>query len=488
MPASTVVRMGETDPKLPDYRLPAVRDQEAELQIVRDVEAGSGRIKQRRTTYLPMHPKEDTENYEIRLNRPAFFNAYARTTGGLTGMVFRRNPVLQDDVPEQLRTHWENIDNAGTHGDVFAKEVCHDMLVAGHAGILVDFPVVDRRLTRAQEARLGIRPFWVQVKKENILSWRVRIVNGRSVLTQLVLREFVEQPMGAFGTETVERYRVLRKEITNTDTLEGPVTFEVWEQRAGKATKTGPSGEIRGVGMIPFVDLYANKTGFLQSKPPLIDLAHLAIRYYQTNSDMLHAAHIANVPIPVFLGVDTEEEIEFGPNTALKIPDPAGKAYWMETTGNAIGQTMKLLDDMRTEMAVLGLGILERRPMTAETATAKRIDRSEKDSQLSSAARSLEDGLERAFGFHAQFMGLADQQGDGGSVTLNKDFLELNLAPEQIRVYLDASKEGKLSVETLWAILAEGNALPANFNATEELVRLKALEPEPIPNLVPTDE
>lgn len=468
------LRLGATDPNLPDYQMSVVIDQAEELTIARDCEAGSRKIKQRRRAYLPQHPKEKQENYDIRLNRPSFFNSYARTTGGLTGMVFRRNPVLNDDVPEQMVEDWENIDYAGTHGDVFAKEVCHDMLVAGHAGILVDFPVVDRRLSRAQEARLGIRPFWVHVKKEDILSWRLRIVNGRVVLTQLVLREFVEQPTGAFGSETVERYRVLRKAIDNTDTLEGPVTFEVWEQRDGKTVKTGLAGEIRGVDRIPFVDLYANKIGFLESKPPLIDLAYLALRYYQTNSDMLHAAHIANVPIPVLRGVAVDQDFEFGPNTALNIADPAGDAHWMETTGAAIGQTKDLLDDMRTEMAVLGLGILERRPATGETATAKRIDRSEKDSQLSSAARSLEDGLERAFAFHAQFLGVADKNGDGGSIMLNKDFLELNLTPEQIRVYIDAVEKGALSIQTLWSILQEGNALPANFNQDEELARLAA--------------
>jgi hypothetical protein len=171
----------------------------------------------------------------------------------------------------------------------------------------------------------------------------------------------------------------------------------------------------------------------------------------------------------------------------VKIPDPSGDFHWAETSGAAIGQTKGLLDDMRTEMAVLGLGILERRPIVAETATAKRIDRSEKDSQLSSAARSLEDGIERAMGFHAQFLGIAEADGSGGSITLNKDFLELTLTPEQIQVYVQAVTDKTLSLETLWSILQEGNALPANFDPGQERQRIAAMAvvPEPAPEPQP---
>ena len=227
---------------------------------------------------------------------------------------------------------------------------------------------------------------------------------------------------------------------------------------------------------IPFVVVYANPTGFLQSKPPLMDLAWLVIAHYQTNSDMLHAAHIANTPVPVFIGVEVDDTVVFGPNTVINIDNPEGDAKWMETAGGAINTTKAILADMRTEMSVLGLGILERRPMTAETATAKRIDRSEKDSQLSAAARSLEDGIERALGFHAQFMGVAEENGDGGSVQLNRDYQELTLTPEQIQVYSTLVKEGQLSVGTLWDILKEGNALPSNFDEDDELTQIKNME------------
>ena len=155
-----------------------------DLTVVRDIEMGYSRVREQNTKYLPSHPKEEPGNYRIRLERPAFFNAFARTTGGLTGMVFRRNPVLQDDVKDEVQVHWENIDNAGTHGDVFAKQVFHDTMIAGHAGILVDFPTVETGLSSAAEKALGLRPFWRHIAKENIISWRTEIVNGNCTQTR----------------------------------------------------------------------------------------------------------------------------------------------------------------------------------------------------------------------------------------------------------------------------------------------------------------
>ncbi len=461
-----------SDTSLPNHTIDPVEQMAEELQVARDVEAGYSTIKKHTTKYLPRHPKEEWDNYQIRLDRPAFFNAYARTTGGLTGMVFRRDPVLGTDVPDTIKDHWENIDNAGTHGDVFLKEVFHDALIAGHAGILVDLPPIPEGLTKAEEQDLGARPFWLHVKKDDILSWRLEVIRGVLVLTQIVIREHLTESSGAFGETPLTRYRVLRL-------VDSVVTFELWEARGDGTPEKGDTGIITGVSTIPFVPVYAHRTGVLQSKPPLIDLAWLVIRHYQTNSDMLHAAHIANVPIPVITGADSEKVV-LGPNTAMFL-EQGGTFTWAETSGTAIGLTSKLLEDMRTEMSVLGLGILERRPMTAETATAKRIDRSEKDSQLSAAARSMKDAVEMAFMHHASFLGQPSEVG-AGTLTLNRDFMELTLTPDQIRVYVDAVKEGQFSLETLWAILQEGNALPAQFDADEELKRLRAttvVEPTP---------
>src|SRR5262245_51800978 len=121
--------------------------------VMADTVAGTRRLREKRDAYLPMEPAEDPKHYSYRLQRATFFNAVDRTLNGLTGMVFRNEPKLSENVPEiirgreaaagsQTRTEgeWENIDNAGTHGSVFCKELFKAAVRDGHAAILVDMP------------------------------------------------------------------------------------------------------------------------------------------------------------------------------------------------------------------------------------------------------------------------------------------------------------------------------------------------------------
>lgn len=74
-------------------------------ELVRDVDGGQRRVQAASTKYLPRHASELVENYAVRLAQPCFFNAFTRTIEGLTGLAFRRDPVLGDDVPAAIKEH-----------------------------------------------------------------------------------------------------------------------------------------------------------------------------------------------------------------------------------------------------------------------------------------------------------------------------------------------------------------------------------------------
>jgi hypothetical protein len=218
----TVGEIPRTDRDLPSTRSKASERQMPDLTLVRDVKAGQRRLHEQSTAYLPRDNGEAQEAYDSRLSRSWFFNAFGKAVEGLVGFVFRKDPALGDDVPPVIVEHWENIDNAGTHGDVFCRELLQDVLAAGHAAILVDFPKTDGNLSAGEEADLKIRPYWVPIQKENIYSWRSELVSGRRVLSQVVIRECTTEPDGEFGEKEVERYRVLYRQ-------EGIVGFRLLE-------------------------------------------------------------------------------------------------------------------------------------------------------------------------------------------------------------------------------------------------------------------
>ncbi len=70
----------------------------------------------------------------------------------------------------------------------------------------------------------------------------------------------------------------------------------------------------------------------------------------------------------------------------------------------------------------------------AETATAHRQDKDTEDSSLAVAARGLQDGEERALGFHARYMGLDS----GGSITINREFDEVSMQSDMLTAWTRA--------------------------------------------------
>ena len=180
--------------------------------MLRVLNGGTEAVRGAGTMFLPQAPGESPKNYANRLERSIFTNFYRRTKEGLVGLIFRVDPELNEDVPPPIAEHLENIDNEGTHIDVFARGIEEDAMEAGHAAIFVEFPKTTGEQTRADEDAFGLRPYWLPIKKENILSWRTTVENGVRLLTQLVLQEKTVEAVGMYGEKEVTRYRVLYRE------------------------------------------------------------------------------------------------------------------------------------------------------------------------------------------------------------------------------------------------------------------------------------
>lgn len=451
----------------PDYKSKAYERMEADVTMMRDVVKGGRHLKDKGMEYLPKHAKEEVHDYAVRLKNSVLFNGTERTVEGLTGMVFRRDPVLQD-VPSVIEGHLENIDNAGTHFDVFSKQLFSDAIEVGHAGILVEVPAVerpeDRELTDAEEAALGVRPYWCHYAKEDILSWRTEVVAGRTLLSQLVLRETVMEEDGDYGEKEVTYYRVLRRGA------EG-VTFERLRiDEDDESVVVEDSGPITNQSEIPFVVVYGKRTALMESRPPLLDLAETNLAHYRLLSDHLYKLHLCNLPVGVWRGVDPETKIALGPNAHVKLPDPEMDFRWESPDGSTFKDNLEQLREFKADMAAQGLSMLQVETRQAETATAKRIDKAEADSDLASAARSLQDGLEKALEYHGNYMRIDSP----GTVQINRDFENLPMTPQEIREWRESVAGGVYSIDTMWSVMKERGALPDDFDADEERERIAA--------------
>ncbi len=120
--------------------------------------------------------------------------------------------------------------------------------------------------------------------------------------------------------------------------------------------------------------------------------------------------------------------------------------------------------------------------LSAETAEAKRIDRSQGDSTMMVIAQQMQDLVDNCLKFHAQYM----EQAQAGSSFINRDFLGQRLEPQEIQALLQLYTAGTITQKTLLDQLAEGEVLGDDFDVEEELEATEAgglidSEPAPVP-------
>lgn len=452
---------------LPSTESAAARRQKPALELVRDLAAGAEQVRARSTLYLPMAPGEKTANYLTRLARSVFHNFFRRTVEGLVGLVFRKDIVLGDDVPAKLVEQWEDIDQCGTHGDVFCRDLFEDSLIAGHAGIFVEFPKTPAgagaRPTLAEEAPL--RPYWLHIKKDDIVSWRTGWVGGREVLSQLVLRETRLAPVGDYGEQSKTYHRVLRRTVPP----EPPrVSFQLLEILPDKAVVVLDEGLYPTQEDIPFaVVTTSGYLAMLESVPPLLDVAYLNVAHYQQWSDYATNLHMTCVPILFGAGVqsrsDDAQEVTVGPNSGVFTDDPNGKLQYVSHDGAALGACQRALEDLKSDMGTLGLAMLAPQKRVAETAEAKRMDKAVSDSELAVAARGLQDAIEQALIYHARYLGLDV----GGSATVNRDFEGLLMEPEVMSAYATLVRDAGFPARLVLEMLQQGGRIPEDADLDE---------------------
>ncbi len=452
----------QADASLPSTPSAAVKKQSKALCMARDLAAGPEAVRAKERDYLPQDPGETGENYKGRLERSVFFNVFGHTIKGLVGQVFRRDPVLGEDVPPIIATQMENVDLNGTHFDVFARDLLHDALTAGHSAILVEYPHTGGAQNSYQEAASEVRPYWVPILKDNIVSWRTATENGHVVLTQLVLRECTLEPAGDFGEVEVKRYRVFTR-------TEGIVAFRLLQIHADRTISVVDEGTYPTQTEIPVAEIVTSgRKSMFESDPPLLDLAYLNVAHYQQWSDYANSMHKTCVPIFATVGLVDQYDsagnpvkLVLGPNTAINLP-LTGDAKYVSHDGAALQQIKQGLDDLKSDMGTLGLAMLAPNKRTAETAQAKAIDKSSEDSALATTARGLEDGLERALAFHAKYLKMED----GGSVRINREFSEQTMAADMLNAWTTAVRDAGLPERFMIDAMVEGSLIELDEGET----------------------
>jgi hypothetical protein len=415
--------------------------QESHWILIEDLLQGTYGMRRKHRRYLPQEPRELDESYDNRLARSVVSPYYQRLERMLAGMLTRK-PVRLDDTADVIREQLFDVDLQGNDLNVWTYETTRKMVRYGHVGVLVDAPAN------------GGRPYWVTYTPRQILGWRAEQQEGRQVLTQLRLAEMVNVPDGEYGEKAVEQIRVLT-----------PGEFQLHQKQDNGEFEIIDEGRT-SLSQIPFSVAYAQRHAFMESRPPLEDIAELNLKAYQIQSDLDNQLHISAVPMLAFYGFPSAaEEVSAGPGEAIAFPAD-GRAEYIEPAGRSFDYQFKRLEQLAAQINELGLSAVLGQKLSAETAEAKRIDRSQGDSTMMVIAQNVQDMIDNCLQFHSQYIGNSTAP---GSSYVNRDFLGTRLEPQEIQSLLQLYTAGTITQETLLRELAEGDVLGDDFNVDEEL-------------------
>ena len=409
--------------------------------LIEDLISGTYGIRKRHRKYLPQMPREQDESYDNRLATSVLAPRYVRIERLLAGMLTRK-PVRLNEVSERVTEDLFDIDLQGNDLTSWTYETAKIMLRYGHVGVLVDAPT----------GGTG-RPYWITYSPREILGWRTELIDGKQKLTQLRLLERVTEPDGEYGQKEVEQVRLLTAGA-----------FEVHRKgRQGKYVKVDEG--TTSLDYIPFAIAYSNKVSFLESRPPMQDIAELNLLHYQKSSDFDNQLRISSVPMLCLFGFpQASEEVSAGPSEAMAFPE-GGRAEFVEIKGTSFQYQRDRIKNLEDQINTLALAAILGQKLVAETAASQEIQRSQGDSTLMIVAQQLQDMIDNCLVFHANYLNIAEI----GNAFVNRDFLGQRLSPQEIQAMQGLWSSGAISQETLLKQLAEGEILGDDFDVEEEI-------------------
>lgn len=439
------------------------------MRGTRGIRAAAGHESQ--SKWLPKEPNEDSASYKARVQRSVLFNGFRKTVKDNTGKVFRAPISIGEDMHATLKEYAENIDNAGRHLNVFARDVFFDAMQTGIAFLLVDMPPALQNedgspVTVAQEQAAKRRPYLCHIKAEDLIGFKSSTVDGVMTLTQARIREDATMPDGEFGEICVEQIRVL-----------DPGRWRIYREAkdaTGKKTWQLYETGMTSLPYIPLVPVYLNRTGFMTGEPPLEDLADLNIAHWQSSSDQRNILHVARVPILFGAGFQDDKEFSIGANSMFRSSDPSAKLQWVEHSGAAIDAGQADLDKLESQMQIQGMQLLKSKG--GQTATGEIRDEAKENSPLAMMATALQDSLEAAFGMMAEYVGL--NKDAGGSLVVNTDFGAGSGDIAEIQYLTQAMLAGKIDLETYLSELKRRGVLAEHVDIEAIMSRLANAPPD----------
>ena len=479
----------------------------------RDVIEGEDAVKAKGTKYLPALDGQDKTvgytgfpsdrdtipviPYSDYIKRANFLNMTSRTVESLAGAILRKEPSI--NWPDQYKDELETLGVGGASVHELTDSVVNAVIGIGRHGHLVDAPNdIDNAL-----------PFISEYSAESITNWKEEKIEGRRVVSMVVLEDEPEVIVNASGeTKELQTFRRLMLGVPQPETDEelkmpideflrqfglvqadfasGPTYFqEIWQEIAEQAKTTEKEWiriaimvpRTRGgrlLNYIPFTFFNPGDTKPKPSKPPLLDLAILNLSHYRNSADLEHGLHFTGLPQPWAAGFDFKGPLFIGSSVAWVSSEPTARAGYLEFSGAGLASIERAMEAKKKEAAVLGARILEERAASGvEAAETVKLRHSGEQSVLSRISMAISEGISNVLGYWLDWVAYPNPK-ENGTIALNNDFNLVGLSPQMLTSLMLAVQSGKMSWATFFWNLQRGEVIPDERTEEEEFALIQA--------------
>lgn len=389
------------------------------------------------TRFTPQHPAEENESYTVRLNSTFLYNGFVKTIHAMTGKIFSKDIIINDDVPKQVFDILDEIDGQDRNITSFLYDVTKNALIDGISYVLVDMAKINKEefVTFLDIKNNNIRPYTILIEAENLIGYR----HYKGFLTEIRVKQCLLEVEPDNEYKEVEINQILK--IT-------PGYFEIWRENKTIISSTQQwylydSGET-GLDYIPIVPFYANRTAFMEGEPTLMPLAELNLAHWISTSEQNKALTYARFAMLSIAGITKEEaaSIKVGPDQVLTSEDSSTKFAYIETSGAALEAGVNDISAIEKRMEHAGMTI-RIQSVRGTTATEASIGSTDADSALIAFAVSIQDSANIMLDMIADRLNLSD----GGTVEINKLFVARQ-PTGTISELQSAYKDGLITQET----------------------------------------
>lgn len=369
-------------------------------------------MRQLGETFLPRWPKEGKEDYKKRLAVATLLPAYEETINQNVGRVFAEPIQLGENAPDRLREFAKDVDLEGSRLDVWAQAFFSLAMQYGLSHALVDYPRVDAEQvkTKADEKATGARPYVTMLNPRQVIGWKSKMTAGKVQLTALRIKEVVVEDGDDFGQTKVEQIRLLTpgkvqiyRKATSADGQANWALHEEWQTSRQDIT---------------LVTLYTKRTGFMCGSPPLLNMALLNVKHWQSQSEQDNILHVARVPLLTVFGLEDGQELVIGSSSATQFSDRQKQGLeYVEHTGTSISAGKESLTDLVEQMRQAGAKLLRTDNTSTKSVDQTSEEKMQEQSPLYTMATSLEDAIDNILQIMAEYIG----EKDGGSVDVRTE-------------------------------------------------------------------